>query len=195
MALNTCTAIVLSDSIEQKPKQLIDKIGSNLYIGNVHAAMNVDLLCQYNITHIVNVTVDKSNFFENKGYVYHRIPIEDQRNEANNLKSMLPDALKFIDENVKMGNNVLIHCNAGTSRSATVLLAYIMYSMKISLKDAYLHVISYRTSNTYTHPNIGFMSKLLIPLENNINGTSSVTTHEYMSQSSNGEFWSGIGCL
>jgi protein-tyrosine phosphatase len=38
------------------------------------------------------------------------------------------EAYQFIDEQVQLGKNVLVHCHAGVSRSAALLAAYLIKS-------------------------------------------------------------------
>lgn len=49
-----------------------------------------------------------------------------QRNDASVFRGEFEKAFTFIDTQVNAGNQVLIHCRAGQSRSATLLAAYIM---------------------------------------------------------------------
>merc|ERR1712130_617540 len=89
--------------------------------------------------------------------------------------SILPyfvKAIRFIeavrDENSgKNENRIMIHCHAGISRSATITIAYLMYSWKLTMFDAITHVQSKRY---IIQPNQGFKNQLLdfyLYLENN----------------------------
>jgi hypothetical protein len=49
-----------------------------------------------------------------------------------NLLQYLPQTTRFIDSAVRSGGTVLVHCGLGVSRSATALLAYILYRDRIS---------------------------------------------------------------
>jgi len=54
---------------------------------------------------------------------------------------------------------VLIHCHAGISRSATIILAYLMINEKLSLGEAFKYVQSKRK---IISPNLNFMGQLMI---------------------------------
>lgn len=54
-------------------------------------------------------------------------------------------------------NNVLVHCNAGMSRSATIVMAYLMFTMRISYSKAHALVARARP---FVCPNQGFVQKL-----------------------------------
>jgi len=54
-------------------------------------------------------------------------------------------------------NKILVHCFAGRSRSVAIILAYLMYKLRIPLSVALLHVRQFRAS---ANPNIGFINQL-----------------------------------
>lgn len=145
-------------------------IPNQLYLGNIHHALNLDILRSIKITHIVNCTQSIENKFESNGLRYIRVPVNDKTSV-----SILPyfvAAIRFIesvrDENSgKNENRILIHCHAGISRSATITIAYLMYSWKLTMFDAITHVQSKRY---IIQPNQGFKNQLLdfyLYLENN----------------------------
>lgn len=68
------------------------------------------------------------------------------------------------------GRNVLVHCAVGASRSASIVLAYLMTSGGLSLFDA-LRVT--RSKRPIVSPNIGFLLRLLA-LEASLRGTISI---------------------
>jgi len=47
-------------------------------------------------------------------------------NEDSNISSIFEEACDFIDYVEKAGQSVLVHCFEGKSRSATLVLAYLM---------------------------------------------------------------------
>lgn len=53
---------------------------------------------------------------------------------------------------------VLVHCLAGISRSVTITVAYLMYSLSLSLNDAYDHV---KRRKPNISPNFSFMGQLM----------------------------------
>lgn len=140
----------------------MDKIIDGLYLGNVAAASDLKMLYKNGITHIVRVL--KGNFgkvYYDK-FSYKIIQIDDLPNQ--NLQKYFDSAHKFIDEalsensegNIK--NKVLVHCQVGMSRSATIVIGYLMRKFpEMSLSKAHRFVKSKRP---IVNPNDGFMRQL-----------------------------------
>lgn len=63
----------------------------------------------------------------------------------------------FTDSVKMQGGKTLVHCQAGISRSATICLAYIMYTERLSLDAAFEYVKSRRN---VISPNVNFMQQL-----------------------------------
>jgi dual specificity MAP kinase phosphatase len=62
------------------------------------------------------------------------------------------------DEAKADGGKILVHCQAGVSRSATVTIAYILKHSKMTVMEAYRHVKSKRV---IIAPNFNFMGQLM----------------------------------
>jgi protein-tyrosine phosphatase len=143
------------------PDMSCDEIIPHLYLSGDDVAKNINLLKDKKITHILNVTLNVSNLFETKNIKYMRICISDL--STSNLAQYFNDAFKFIDSALLFNrdyncNNVLVHCNAGVSRSATIVIAYLLKKrLFTSYKEAYAHVKSCRPKIC---PNDGFVRQL-----------------------------------
>ena len=74
-----------------------------------------------------------------------------------NLKRRFQEGIDFIKLAMEKGK-VLVHCYAGVSRSATIVLAYLMQEHNLSFNAAYKLVKSKRP---FISPNDGFRSQLL----------------------------------
>ncbi|KAH8916170.1 phosphatases II [Atractiella rhizophila] len=73
----------------------------------------------------------------------------------------LEKAVEFIDNAVRSGGKVLVHCQVGVSRSATVVIAYVMKKCQLDLASAYLLVRS-RRLNIVIQPNCKIMWELWV---------------------------------
>lgn len=128
-----------------------------LYLGCAKDSTNLDVLGQYNIKYILNVTPNLPNMFEHDGHFrYKQIPISDHWSQ--NLSQFFPEAISFIDEARTKQCGILVHCLAGISRSVTVTVAYLMQRLNLSLDDAYDFV---KRKKSNISPNFNFMGQLL----------------------------------
>ncbi|XP_015227731.1 dual specificity protein phosphatase 6 [Cyprinodon tularosa] len=129
----------------------------HLYLGCAKDSTNLDVLEEYGIKYILNVTPNLPNLFENAGeFKYKQIPISDHWSQ--NLSQFFPEAISFIDEARGQKCGVLVHCLAGISRSVTVTVAYLMQKLNLSMNDAY-DIVKMKKSNI--SPNFNFMGQLL----------------------------------
>ncbi|CAJ0569449.1 unnamed protein product, partial [Mesorhabditis spiculigera] len=127
-----------------------------LYLGDAKTAGNKELLDSYGIHYVVNVTSNLENFFEDdKRFRYLRIPVDD--NASFNLIQFFPEAISFIEEAEREREGCLVHCLAGISRSVTICLAFLMFTRKCTLEEAYDVVLG---QNASIAPNFHFMGQL-----------------------------------
>jgi protein-tyrosine phosphatase len=135
-----------------------------LYLGNVRDARSEEQLKDFQISHILNMSNDVSNStFEFINY--KRVPIADD--EYQNIAPYLDNCIDFINL-AKDANNgrVLVHCTKGKSRSATVIIAYLVKCYKMPLKEAYRLV---KMKRDQIQPNSNFVRQLM-DLERQLNG-------------------------
>ena len=76
----------------------------------------------------------------------------------------------LIKTNRDRGNSTLVHCAAGVSRSACIVLAHLMRSHNMTLKRAYNYL---KLRRPVIRPNVGFFRQL-IEFERRLFGVSSV---------------------
>ena len=123
-----------------------------LWIGDYDAATNKELLDDCAITHILSLY--RTPVFPND-YEYMCINIEDI--ETADIYKYFRETNKFIEQGLKDGYGVFVHCAGGVSRSATIVIAYMMYKMEISMADSLSLLKEYRRCIS---PNRGFMFQL-----------------------------------
>ncbi|KAF9226635.1 phosphatases II [Gyrodon lividus] len=133
-------------------------IEGKLYLGNIHAARSSRSLTERRITHIVSVCNDPIPAeLPESGITHLRIPVEDV--DFADLLIWLPTACQFIDQAIRAGGVVLVHCYQGLTRSATVVAAYLMYTRRIDATQAMLVVREAREQVWY---NAGFHEQLVL---------------------------------
>eukprot|EP00929_Paragymnodinium_shiwhaense_P011056 TRINITY_DN11631_c0_g1_i1.p1 TRINITY_DN11631_c0_g1~~TRINITY_DN11631_c0_g1_i1.p1 ORF type:complete len:422 (+),score=87.67 TRINITY_DN11631_c0_g1_i1:155-1420(+) len=154
-----------------------DQIVPNLYLGGITAASDTNTLVDLGFKAVCcccrEMEVPDGDF--SKELEYYRVDVEDMSREP--IELYFPEAIEFIDSYVKQEHPVLVHCRAGVSRSATVVIAYLMQKQGYTLHDAFFLARSHRSIIT---PNIGFMEKLG-DFEEELYGTEpSIEINKYM---------------
>ena len=132
------------------PQQVLEY----LYIGSAGAATNIEVLKSLQITHILSVCECLPPAFPDE-FEYKVVPVEDSA--ATKISKHFKATNQFIHAAAQAGGKVLVHCLAGVSRSATVVLAYLMKHGRRSLREA-LDLL--RASRARVNPNISFMAQL-----------------------------------
>ena len=130
----------------------IDHIIDNIYLGDFRTADNIDMLRQYNITHIINCAFNLPNRFPEQ-ITYKRLDLRDEPDQP--ILERLEEAYQFIKEN--KDKNIFVHCVFGKSRSASVVIFYVMKEKKMNFQDAKNFVKNIRN---IVEPNSGFESEL-----------------------------------
>lgn len=126
-----------------------------LYLGSAYHASRQDYLSDLHITALLNVS--RRDMQPAKGhYDYKWIPVEDSH--MADISSHFQEAIEFIDKVKQSGGKVLVHCEAGISRSPTICMAYIMKTQQLRL-DAAFDIIKQRRA--VISPNFSFMGQLL----------------------------------
>jgi protein-tyrosine phosphatase len=124
-----------------------------LYIGHVGCARDQALLAGHKITRIVDVSAQEYNV--PPGVKRLCLPVPDV--PWFDIRSIFGRTNAFIAQGLIKGESVLVHCHWGRSRSASVVLAFLMAFYRMSLKDS----LSWLTSKrSVTSPNFGFMECL-----------------------------------
>jgi atypical dual specificity phosphatase len=106
------------------------------------------------ITHVINVTQEPANY--NCGHILN-IPIGDRQDVPINEYFDL--AHEFIQNALDSDGTVLVHCYAGISRSATILISYFMKTRNMNSADAFEYV---RARRPIVSPNMGFRGILIM---------------------------------
>ena len=123
---------------------------NKLYLGNISSSFLKDKLKELGITHILMVSYFVTPIFPND-FIYENIEVNDNTNE--NILIYLVKGVKFIEQS----KICYTHCQLGKSRSASFVIAYVMYKKKIHFSEAYDFV---RAKRHKALPNEGFQCQL-----------------------------------
>lgn len=133
----------------------VGAVRSFLLLSSQDAAHDMETLRTHQVTHILNVAYGVPNLFPEQ-LIYKTLPILDIPD--TDITAFLEECNNFIDEAKDQSGVVLVHCNAGVSRSASIVIGYLMARERLSFEDAYSQVKSARPS---ARPNAGFYHQLL----------------------------------
>jgi len=125
-----------------------------LHLGTEYNASNQRELIQLGVKVIVNVTNEVENFFPNT-FDYHKISLVDK--PTSNLQEHFDAAVDKIENAMKNKQGVLVHCQRGISRSASIVIVYIMRSKNISYNEAFQLV---KDRRSIIKPNKGFIKQM-----------------------------------
>eukprot|EP00479_Gromia_sphaerica_P003253 TRINITY_DN13794_c0_g1_i1.p1 TRINITY_DN13794_c0_g1~~TRINITY_DN13794_c0_g1_i1.p1 ORF type:complete len:119 (-),score=21.77 TRINITY_DN13794_c0_g1_i1:252-608(-) len=114
--------------VDTSPDEHLHEVITNLFIGSQDAAANFDGLKKKNVTTIINAACGISNRFPGD-FVYEDIELLDI--EEQDITQHFKKSNAMIDKTLTEGGGVLVHCKAGVSRSATLILAYLMEETKV----------------------------------------------------------------
>ena len=76
------------------------------------------------------------------GIAFRNVPVTDF--DALDLKIRLPLCVQVLDEMIRAGERVYLHCTAGVSRSPTVAAAYLHWCSNLPLEQALAQVTEAR---------------------------------------------------
>ena len=99
-----------------------------LYLGSDFIASDKETFDKVGITHVVNCAADYSACYFADRCTYKKYHLKDHVRE--NIECVFYDAIHFIEDARKKGGKVYVHCVQGISRSATIVLAYLIFTRK-----------------------------------------------------------------
>ncbi|KAF9390258.1 Dual specificity protein phosphatase 10 [Podila verticillata] len=143
----------------------------HLYLGAEHNASDSATLSRLGISHVLNVAVEiaqqsQEELVEKNGIRYHHL---SWTHHQKNLSSEFPEAFDHIEQARSSGGKILVHCQLGVSRSASLVIAYVMKAENKSLTEAYDFV---KDRSGVISPNMSLMYQLA-EFEKSLRGTGS----------------------
>jgi len=160
----------------------VDEIVPGLYLGSKHVRIDFREHISFCFTHVVDASNKKLPKISSIPVYYVRLTdsaysqlpldevsefIQSALEPADGVRATEDDdeIVVVVDEvkaqpntSTSKGANVLVHCNQGVSRSAALVMAYLIKAHGHTLKKAFFHVQSKRQ---IAMPNPGFMKQLI----------------------------------
>jgi atypical dual specificity phosphatase len=136
------------------------RVTDNIYISDLATAFNKDRLKEEGITHVVNLVLGMDSIYP-EDFKYLNIPLRDIANQ--DILKYLDTCVDFMHEAISLGGKVLVHCSYGVSRSASVIIAYLIKYKKLTYNEAYDFL---KNQRGVIEPNPGFKKQLQIYSEN-----------------------------
>jgi len=136
----------------------MNEIVPHVFVGGIES---LDHLDEYDIYAVITVIHRKRIVEEalsarlGPNRPHMRIYIRDDKDEPINF--YFDDAADFIHRYRAQGKNVLVHCMAGMSRSATLVLYYMMKYLGYNYRSA---MTKAKEARPIIHPNSGFRAHL-----------------------------------
>ncbi|XP_065582628.1 dual specificity protein phosphatase 3-like [Artemia franciscana] len=150
-----------------------NEVYPGIVISDEATAMSSYVLRSLGITHVLNTAahdygldpaIDQrysygavrtsQSFYNHLSIKYFGIPAVDI--VSYNLSRHFNEAAEFIDEALRKGGKILVHCQMGISRSATLVIAFLMIKKQLSVEEAIKTVRMKR----FIYPNDGFLRQL-----------------------------------
>lgn len=144
----------------------ISEISDHLYLSGANG-LKADRIRKRKINCIVNATVEEPSMYMS-GVDYLKIRVDD--NPYAHLDMYFDMVADRVKANKERGGKTLIHCVAGVSRSASLVIVYLLKYEHMTLRQAYFHVKSIRP---IIRPNVGFWRQM-IDFEKKVLGKASV---------------------
>ena len=132
-----------------------DKIDDIIYLGKSNSAMNSTILHDIGITHILMVGTNLTAKFPTD-FIYKHIDVDDSLTQV--ISKYFDECYEFIQRANDVGGKILVHCHAGVSRSASIVIYYIMVTYKLNYHDA---LKMCRRGRPVVSPNVNFQTQLM----------------------------------
>lgn len=167
-----------------------NEIIENLFLGSIESSQDREFIFGKNISVIINCTKDiKDSYslnllkpiedapqnvqdwlYNNSCYIkYYRIPIDDsgKDKDVDDFYTLTKTLLPLIKNEFKNKKKILVHCQAGVQRSASFVVAFLMYYYNLRLEDSIKYVLT-KKPNIYFFGTRNNFYNALVKIEEDI---------------------------
>jgi len=138
-------------------RNLCSQVVEGIFLSGYAVASDRSKLAHHGISHVLNLAGDVCENLLDHELSYTTLFLKDCKEE--NISSVFHVCFACIERCVAGGGRILVHCKEGVSRSSTVVIAYLMWKLKVSFAAAHDMVVSARP---IINPNAGFTCQLLL---------------------------------
>ncbi|KAF6745368.1 phosphatases II [Ephemerocybe angulata] len=131
----------------------MDEILPGLWLGDFPSALDTETLKEKGIRSVLSAMRGRVTVHET--FIRHQISLDDDPDA--DILVHFPPSIAFIGSELAKGRGVLVHCQAGISRSATIVAAYLMKTRNLNPQAALKMV---RDARPIISPNPGFLEQL-----------------------------------
>lgn len=153
-----------AEEVEQSNQRLIDKttfdahcVEVGVYVGSVRSTRKVEELAARNITGLINLSQQPCHLEGHPGFSVLNIGVADAA--TTEMFKYFGRCFDFIEKQKSQGHSVLVYCQQGISRSATIACAYLMSVRHLKWFDA-LAVV--QKARHIVAPNYEFLRQLYV---------------------------------
>ncbi|XP_015121968.1 dual specificity protein phosphatase 19 [Diachasma alloeum] len=137
--------------VDDKPDLQVVKVAPGVFLSSQDPVFSLEILKENDIKSILSLGIEPDVKFPSISYSFVEIlDIPEFR-----IADALVECLKVIRNH--RDENILVHCNAGVSRSPTVVIAYLMREVNLSFQEAFDKV---KRARPCVRPNEGFVKQL-----------------------------------
>lgn len=132
------------------------QLTDNIYVGNIFSVADKTLFDDFKITHVISLVPNGplKKLFPHVEVIEHFFEDVGTVNIIEHANELYP----IMDNIISLNGNVLIHCNAGKSRSVGVVIYYLIKKYNMRPSDAFNYVKKYRSEIAL---NSGFEKQLM----------------------------------
>jgi len=127
-----------------------------LFLGGVEVAKSKEYLRSKGITHVLNCAHTVCENYHEKDFKYVR-PIDLVDASKEEIGNFMLQAIADIESVREDRGKILVHCQLGSSRSATLVIAYLMWLEGLDAQTAFVEV---KKKRSIVSPNLGFIVQL-----------------------------------
>lgn len=169
---------VASNSVQFDTSTILDDF---LYLGAKGVTSNLEQLESQNISYVINCSSEAEFATYPPDFHYLHVRVDDSANAP--IAQYFEQCCEFITRARGEDKAVLVHCTMGMSRSATIVLAYLVGRANMSLMDAFEYI---KQRRPVASPNPGFMLQL-VDYELKVRGKASIDPVKYDAKSRFGD--------